>query len=316
MRAKIQVEDWAEDGICLRPVGAVRAGECGFPDLEQVLWDWSLVLWAMHIPHRVHSDKASFGLCVARDKAQTAQEQIALFESENTDKITCPEPERAEEGSAESVFWVLMGVAIWHGVTHQQVHILGLDFIEWIELGRVDGRAILEHGQWWRVLTSLTLHSGPEHLLSNLVFGGLFLVLLSRMLGGGLAWLLTVISAGLANGLNVLVQGTGHLAIGGSTAVFAALGLVIGFQKPGRKRWSEAVAPVGAGLVLLAWLGTGGERTDVGAHVFGFLVGLAVGVSIVKAGQWNAGNPGQKPQFYCGLCALAVIVSAWGAAIF
>lgn len=316
MRAEIQVEDWAEDVICLRPVGAGRAGECALPDLEQVLWDWSLVLWAMHIPHRVHSDKASFGLHVAREKARAAQEQIALFESENTAQITCPEPGRVNTGSAESVFWVLLGVAIWHGVAHQQVHILGLASVEWMDLGRVDGRAILERGQWWRVLTSLTLHSGPEHLLSNLVFGGLFLILLSRMLGGGLTWLLTVIAAGLANGLNVLVQGAGHLAIGGSTAVFAALGLVIGFQKPGRKRWSEAVAPVGAGLVLLAWLGTGGERTDVGAHVSGFLVGLAVSLSVGKAGQWNAGNTGQKPQFYCGLCALAVMVLAWGAAIF
>ncbi|MFO7877520.1 MAG: rhomboid family intramembrane serine protease [Desulfovermiculus sp.] len=312
MRAKIQVEDWAEDGICLRPIDAGRTAECPLPDLEQVLWDWSLVLWAMHIPHSVHWDEASIVLCVAREKAQTAQEQIALFESENTDQVTCLEPEQIEDGSAESVFWVLLGVAIWHGISHHQVHVLGLASVEWMELGRVDGRAILEQGQWWRVLTSLTLHSGPEHLLSNLVFGGLFLLLLSRKLGGGLAWLLTLTTAGLANGLNVLVQGTAHMAIGGSTAVFAALGLLIGFQEPRQKKWPEVVAPIGAGLVLLAWLGTGGERTDVGAHLFGFGVGLSLSLTIRLAGQWDAKK---TPQFFCGLCALGLIVSAWGAAI-
>lgn len=312
MRAKIQVEDWADDGICLRPAGAGRTEECDLPDLEQILWDWSLVLWAMHIPHKVHRDNSSFVVCVAREKAETAQEQIALFESENKDRISCPEPDRAEDGSAESVFWVLMGIAIWHGVTHQQVHILGLASVEWMELGRVDGRAILEQGQWWRVLTSLTLHSGPEHLLSNLVFGGVFMHLVCRELGGGAGWLLTVVAAGLANALNVLIQGPAHLAIGASTAVFAGLGLLSGMGSPREKRWPAVLAPLGAGLVLLAWLGSGGERTDVGAHLFGFGTGLAVSLSLRLAGQWDKKK---FPQVLCGLCALGLIVLAWGAAI-
>lgn len=276
----------------------------------QKLWEWSLVLWAMGIPHDLRPKGFGWELCVSREHITQAQRHIVLYEQENSPK---PQVLRSpsQAGSAESVFWVLLALALWQAVAQQQVQALGLDALNWVELGRVDGRAMLDRQQWWRALTALTLHSGPEHLVSNLVFGGLFMHLVCRELGGGVAWLLTVAGAGVANGINVLVQGPGHLALGASTAVFAALGLLSGLPPAREMKWPAVLAPLGAGLALLAWLGSGGERTDVGAHVFGFGVGLAFSLGLRKAGAWNASKLRRLPQRMFGLAALGLMVSAW-----
>ena len=79
-----------------------------------------------------------------------------------------------------------------------------------------------------------------------------------------------------------------HTAIGASTALFGALGIltaharrVWGLQlRTGLRRW----APLGAGVMLLAYLGFGGDRTDVGAHVAGFAVGGVLGLGFALAG--------------------------------
>jgi membrane associated rhomboid family serine protease len=256
-------------------------------------------------------------ICIPSELLSAAQKQIELFEGENRQTHAPAMVETtSRKGSAESVFWVLLGLAIWHNISHQQVSFLGLDRIAWMEIGRVDGQSMLEGRQWWRAMTSLTLHSGPEHLLSNVVFGGLFMYPLCREIGGGMAWLLTVLAAGLANGCNVLVQGTEHMAIGASTAVFAALGLLSGLANTAEeKRWPAVLAPFGAVLALLALLGTGGERTDVGAHFLGFGTGLVLFWATHAAGLRPSALLGHMPQALWGICALGLIVSAWAIAV-
>jgi len=316
VRAEIEIVEETREQVCFRPVWTGTVVDHSWPDVERKIWDWSLVLLAMHIPHDVQSRDTFRMICLPNEQLFAAQKQIELFEGENWQThAPATVDTTSSKGSAESVFWVLLGLAIWHSISHQQVSFLGLDRIAWMEIGRVDGQSMLVGRQWWRAVTSLTLHSGPEHLLSNLVFGGVFLHFLCRETGPGVAWSLTVITAGLANAVNVIIHGHDHLAIGASTAVFAALGLLIGFQQQSSTPRGWAFAPVGAGLALLAWLGTGGERTDVGAHLFGFAAGLALSLGVSKAGLWNVLVLRQLPQGMCGLCAFGCIVSAWGAAI-
>jgi rhomboid protease GluP len=74
-------------------------------------------------------------------------------------------------------------------------------------------------------------------------------------------------------------------------------------------RGMRGMLPLAAGVALLADLGTGGERTDLGAHVFGFMVGLAVGAALLMA------EP-RIPKMVCaqfayGAGALSLLVIAW-----
>jgi membrane associated rhomboid family serine protease len=142
--------------------------------------------------------------------------------------------------------------------------------------------ALMLEGQWWRAWTALTLHWDMEHLLGNLGAGALFGYFAAQQLGNGRAWLLVLIAAGAANLVEALMVPGDFLSAGASTAVFATVGLLAahtwrtrrGFALPG---WRRA-APLIGGVLLLAWLGTAGEHTDVLSHGLGFVTGIAAGL--------------------------------------
>ena len=68
--------------------------------------------------------------------------------------------------------------------------------------------------------------------------------------------------------------------MGFSTAVFAAVGILCGRQlnNGASTLIRQLVLPLGAGIGLLAMLGSEGERTDLGAHLFGLASGLFYGI--------------------------------------
>jgi hypothetical protein len=72
-----------------------------------------------------------------------------------------------------------------------------------------------------------------------------------------------------------------------------------------RLRWPSRLAPLIAGVVLLGWLGTSGEHTDVMGHLLGFAVGAGLGAipwvrTLTRLPQWLAGG-----------MALGLIAIAW-----
>jgi rhomboid protease GluP len=78
-----------------------------------------------------------------------------------------------------------------------------------------------------------------------------------------------------------------------------------------RKKW---FLPVAGALALLAMLGTEGENTDIGAHLFGFIFGILfglVGECLVE----RFGRPGSRATVLLALFAAAVPVVAWWAAL-
>ena len=168
-------------------------------------------------------------------------------------------------------------------------------------------------GEWWRTVTALTLHLDVEHIAANLVFGVVFGLLAGGALGGGVAWLAIVIAGALGNLVNAIVQAPTHTSIGASTAVFAALGMIVAHalrswgsesEKP-LKRWS----PLIGGILLFAYTGVGGERTDVLAHVTGFLAGMSIGWFGCRLPQdWLASGNVQK---WSALAALGIVTAAW-----
>ncbi len=150
----------------------------------------------------------------------------------------------------------------------------------WVSAGVLDA-GFLARGEWWRVFTALTLHADMLHLLSNLAFGALFGYPAARLFGPGIAWLLILLGGGLAYGIDAVLHPPEHHLLGASTAVFTALGLIAayGWRRHMRNwsRWMRNASPLIGGLALLAFTGTGGENTDILAHLAGFVVGTAIG---------------------------------------
>jgi rhomboid protease GluP len=121
-----------------------------------------------------------------------------------------------------------------------------------------------------------------------------------------------------ANALNAWVQSVDHRSIGASTAVFAALGMLVTYTWwRGYLRdtpWRGRIAPIVAGLGLLGFTGTGGENTDLGAHLFGFIAGLGTGLAIARFAPvpWLRDAVVQR---VCGACTALLLAAAWTAGL-
>jgi membrane associated rhomboid family serine protease len=267
----------------------------------------ALVLTARGIVHQRQPGIAGWELWVPLASAAAAAAELTQYRRENARPIG---PRRLEEvgdgwlGVAVYVT-VLLGVfvALRQGLLH----------FDWLTAGRLESQAVLG-GEWWRAVTALTVHVDLGHLGGNLAFGVFFGYFVGRYLGSGVGWLTIVAAAAGANALNAFLQVPEHRSIGASTAVFAALGLLVAYTwRRGFLRetpWRARIAPIVAGLGLLAFTGTAGENTDLGAHLFGFLSGFAAGV-VLAVGARIEWLQNARVQRVSAAVALAAVVAAW-----
>jgi membrane associated rhomboid family serine protease len=150
----------------------------------------------------------------------------------------------------------------------------------WFERGSADAVRVMA-GEWWRVVTALTLHADVPHLLGNALATVILVTAVCWNLGPGVGlWLVLLAGAG-GNALTAVAHRTDHISVGASTATFGAIGILAALRIIGgrtgttsRRKWWVVVA---ASLALLALLGTG-PHSDILAHLFGFLVGGGLGL--------------------------------------
>jgi membrane associated rhomboid family serine protease len=186
---------------------------------------------------------------------------------------------------------------------------------DWISAGAAQTGLMLK-GEWWRAVTALCLHESGAHLLGNLVFGTVFLMLLSQVTGAGVAALAMITAGTAGNVLSAFVRSPEYTSIGASTAIFAGIGLLAALRLIRRQQFEFSVlrnwTPVAGGLALLAFLGFSGENTDVLAHVLGFGSGIAAGLLLAR---WDRDwTLDRGLQWTCAGIAGAVVISAWVAA--
>lgn len=265
----------------------------------------SLVLSAVGIEH--WHDQASGRLLVANEDAPAALFHLSQYHLENRD---WPPPKPLHQPlSPQSQPTLLVMIAIALFFAHTGPWSTGN---VWFNRGAMDSAAILKHGEWWRLLTALTLHADLSHLLGNCLIGGLVIHLLSRMIGYGQSWLLLLLTGAIGNLCNIAFRQQPHLSVGFSTSVFAAIGLLTGLQlgRSATRSFKALLLPLGAGAGLLAFLGSEGVRTDLGAHLFGFVSGIGGGWLFSRTGLVERF---QTPalQFSLLLMALALPILAW-----
>jgi membrane associated rhomboid family serine protease len=262
-------------------------------------------LTAREIEHRTAISGGHWLLCVPADRIEDARAELAEYAAENR-RATLTAVSAHGDGWAGVLAYaaLLLGVA-----TLAESGAFGFD---WGAAGSlVSSRAL--SGEWWRFVTALTLHVDLAHLLGNAAFGAFFGYFVGRYLGDGAGWMLILLSGTAGNALNALVQPPGHRAIGASTAVFGALGILAAFswrKGLGLASWRKGWTPIAAAVALLAYTGTAGEHTDVIAHLTGFLSGIVLGL-LPAFGT----SRGSRLQAMLGLLALLIVAAAWALAL-
>ena len=212
--------------------------------------EWALVLSAAAIPHRVEGAPGLWRIVVASDDASRAAAALDAFEREEA------------KGPMASLAVAEWGPT-WAGVAMAAMLVL-VDRLarapgaggRWLRSGSANAVRLL-HGEPWRAVTALTLHADASHLLGNAVAGALLATMVCRLVGPGIgAWL--VLSSGALGNVATAFVTAPHDAIGASTAVLGAVGVLSGLavvrarHGPGVR--GRAWVALGAGLALLAML--------------------------------------------------------------
>ena len=261
----------------------------------------SLVLNSVGIRHSL--DPGQTTITIPAQDSEAARYQLKLYFRENAGwpekTIQTKVPVTKEK---PPTLIMIGGLALFFLVTGPWE-----DKAFWFKSGAINSQAILEHGQWWRLVTALTLHADQVHLLGNCVIGGFLVHMLCKTIGSGLGWFSLLLCGGLGNLLNILLREEVHHSVGFSTSIFAAIGLFSGLQLfvANKTHLKKLLIPLGAGVGLLAMLGAEGERTDLGAHFFGFACGLAFGFILNR---FNMQKLVQNSQLQNKLFMLTVLV--------
>jgi len=276
--------------------------------------EWALVLRAEGMAPEVRRTERGFELDLPDALRSEALRVLVEWRNENLPRASAEEallPRSEAPSDLIVAYAAAVALLAFHRVSETQ---------GWGEMLRDAGSAQAVHilaGEWWRIVTALTLHGGLTHVLSNTLIGGLFLGALAHRIGPGLALCTFIVSGALGNLANALYHRTSHDSIGASTAVFGVVGVLSGLEVWRRQRsqneWRRAWVPLGAGIGLLAMLGVGGERTDYGAHIFGLAAGALTGYLIAPAALRKRLGP--AAQSTSAVLALATIALCWKIAL-
>jgi rhomboid protease GluP len=273
--------------------------------------DRAFMLAAVGISSAIGFDRNSYILTVDSTVAALAVDQLRSYAAESR-----PAPPPIEPRQPKPNAWVgciiyvavllLVGFAIANGWWR----------LDAFDVGDMNAEQV-QRGQWWRAWTALTLHLDGPHLIANLAAGIWFGFLAAREVGSGSSWFLIVTGAAMANLFEGSFGPPWHRSVGASTAVFTALGLLVAYSWRLRLRmpqgWASRWAPLVAGALLLGWFGTGGEGTDIVAHVLGFAFGCLLGIAVALPQIQSALE--RVPQWVAGVAALAQLAIAWTCAI-
>lgn len=182
-----------------------------------------------------------------------------------------------------------------------------------VALGGLNSDLVLQHGQWWRLLSATVLHGGLLHL----VFNSIALYMAGRVLETlvGRVWFLALFVVGALGGsvLSLAINPPNLVSVGASGAIMGLLAgafvssfrLSMGAQRTQiQMSMLQVLIP---GLIPLATAGTG-HKIDFAAHLGGAIMGAIVGLALLK--NWRPENA------LPGLAKAAAAIAAVGVAAY
>lgn len=269
----------------------------------------ALVLSSSGLPYRLRKDRGGWGVWVDETHYYQAVETINHYFREN--KI---QPEHSEKPPALNMYMIISSAAaaVILLVVYVAVHMAGSADVAVTRFGASAYKII--NGQLYRTVTALFLHADEVHLAGNMISIAIFGTAVCTIAGWGFGWLMILVCGAFGNLINAFMYESGHISIGASTAVFGAIGILVGYQSlksrsVAKKRFAAWI-PLACGLALLGLLGSGGVRVDIMAHLFGLVSGAAVGL-VYAAGVRNP--VGKTGQILSAVAVLMIIALSWRA---
>ncbi len=153
---------------------------------------------------------------------------------------------------------------------------LGIDLLKW---GALNRQLVLE-GEWWRLFSSMFLHSGIIHLSYNMIALGFIGFLTKESLSNRL-FLLFYLLTGVIAAMVSLVFHANAIAVGASGAIMGMYGLALAlslFEKKNRVAFRENSIVLGFFVIVIPTLLMGiFTNADNAAHIGGLISGFFIG---------------------------------------
>lgn len=242
-----------------------------------------------------------------------------------------PRPARRRHWAHAPATYTLVGIncAVYLVTLALSHNVTGPTFQDNLSLGLLcNGGAVLQWGQWWRVLTAIFVHFGWIHIGANM-WCLWNLGLLGEPLLGEFGMVAAYILTGVAGNLLSIAVNPGFpdhggvLSAGASGAVFGLAGVLLmllrspllpipqfELKKLRKSVWYFALLNfiIDAGL----WVAHTRIQVDNMAHLGGFLSGLALGLPLVP----RIGAPRttfvRRRAMAVGAMTFLVLLLAWG----
>jgi membrane associated rhomboid family serine protease len=278
--------------------------------------EWMTVLSAAGMEYRVSRFMREWTIHVASGERVAVTEEIAAYEAANlgwppatTHEEEFPEEHRTWAPGLAAVIPLVWYLWLGPYSANSPAMVAGANLSQGVMAG-----------EWWRVITALTLHSGIVHLAGNLLCLVLAGTVVCRAFGGGVGLLAILASGAIGNLATVILFPSVVPSVGASTACFGAIGCLCAHRAVLHWRryrrffsiWNRTWVPIAAGLALLGMLGTG-PNSDVAAHALGFLAGVLITIPLARI---DTHRLPEWSQMGMQMIALLAILVAWQFAFF
>ncbi len=273
--------------------------------------DWSLALLSQGVECTIEhaTEEHGWQLIVSEHEHLRAREILQRYRWENRPQLwhqRMPWTQMIFDWRSAAWF-LLLSLIFWIQTRNAAVTAAGL----------MDNRAVGD-GEWWRLFTAATLHADGQHLLANATVGLLFLGLAMGAYGSGYALLAAFLAGAGGNLAGFLVYSDAHRGLGASGIVMGALGLMavhsLSLLRSGLSARRFFFRGLMGALLLLVLFGLNASaRTDLIAHVGGFIWGSVLGMLLtllpLRMAQSDLGN--RIAELICG----ALVAATWWLAL-
>lgn len=137
--------------------------------------------------------------------------------------------------------------------------------------------SVIDNSEWYRLITHMFVHAGPEHLLNNMFMLGILGYQIEREYGWFkylLSYFVSGIGGAVLSSLVEMRMSEAAVSVGASGAIFGIFGIMLVMIFKNRRRMGQVSAPRLIILFVLMVFGNMEEGVDWMAHLGGALVGV------------------------------------------
>ena len=194
--------------------------------------------------------------------------------------VRCMLKQRFDTVLSPTILLILVNLAVYGYSIIVGGNLAEIDLKVLAHIGALYAPAVVEGGEWWRLLSAMFLHGGLTHLLTNMV--SLFIVgrLLERFVSV-FAYMTLYLISGVIGGLLSLYVHPLSIGVGASGAIFGIFGALIGVIVVNKTRmggyFREAMREIAAVLGINLAIGLAVPEIDMTAHIGGLVTGIVGG---------------------------------------